>query len=119
MYKTLIATAFTAAVAITAPAVHAQDIPAGRVADQTSVTLRNVDFQNPEQARRAYDRLVTAAHNVCHSEGGDVLTHAEDEACERQSVKDALDQLNQPALYRIAYGSDAKPTQQLAFNDRR
>lgn len=119
MYKTLIAAAFTAAVAIAAPAVHAGEAPANRTADQTTVSLRDVDFNNPAQAQSAYNRLIAAAHNVCDSQTGDIMVQAEDRACEHQAIKDALNDLQQPALYRIADRADNKSQPQLAFNDRR
>ena len=119
MYKTLITAAFAAALTIAAPAVHAQDRPDGRIVDQTIVTFHNVDYQNPAQARQAYDRLVTAAHTVCDSEGGDVMTRAEDETCRQQAVKDALADLHQPQMDRLAERDAGKPAQQLAFQDRR
>ncbi len=119
MYKTLITAAFAAAVAIAAPAVHAQDVPNGRVVDQTIVKFHNVDYRNPTQAREAYNRLVAASHTVCDSQGGDVLTQAEDETCRQQAVKDALDQIHEPAMYQLAELADPKAPQQIAFNDRR
>lgn len=119
MYKTLITAAFVSALAIAAPAVHAQDVPNGHVVDQTIVTFHNVDYQNPNQARQAYNRLVTAAHTVCDSEGGDVMAQAEDETCRQEAIKDALADLRQPALYQMADRSDDKARPQLAFNDRR
>lgn len=119
MYKILITAAFAAAVTIAAPAVHAQDVPNGRIVDQTIVKFHNVDYQNPAQARQAYDRLVTAAHTVCDSQGGDVMAQAEDETCRQEAVKNALADLRQPALYQIADRSDDKARPQLAFNDRR
>ena len=119
MYKTLIAAAFTAAVAIAAPAVHAGDMNAVRTDDHMTVSLRNVDFQNPVKAQEAYNRLVAAAHNVCDSQSGNLMIQAEDRACEQQAVRDALNDLQQPALYRVAQLANPKAPQQFAFNDRR
>ncbi len=117
MYKTLIAAAFTAALAIAAPSVHAEDANAVRVDDHMTVSLNHVDFQKPEQAREAYGRLRAAAHAVCDSQSGDIVIQAEDKACEQQAVRDALNDLQQPALLRVAE-ADRKAPQQLAFNDR-
>lgn len=119
MYKTLITAAFAAALAIAAPAVHAQDVPNGRIVDQTIVKVHNADLQSPAKAREVYDRLVAAAHTVCDSQGGDVMTRAEDETCRQQAIKAALDDLRQPALYRFAGRDDDRSQGQLAMNDRR
>lgn len=121
MYKTLIAAALTAAVAIAAPAVHAADANAVRTADHMTVSLHQVDFQNPDQVRVAYARLTAAAHSVCDSESGNIMIQAEDRACEQQAIRDALADLQQPALYRVADADRAnhKTPQQFAFNDRR
>ena len=119
MYKTLIPAAFTAAVAIAAPAVHADDVNGVRTPARMTVPLRDIDLNNPAQARIAYDRVVSAAHDVCDSQIDDATVQADDQACERQAIKSALDALQQPALYRIAADVDSKTSQQLAFNDRR
>lgn len=118
MYKTLITAAFTAALAIAAPAVHAEDVQATRTADHMTVSLRDIDFQNPVQVRGAYNRLVAAAHNVCDSQTGDIVIQAEDKACEQEAVRDALNDLQQPALFRVAERNRTKAPQQFALNDR-
>lgn len=117
MFKTLIGAAFAAAIAIAAPAVHAGDANAVRVDDHMTVSLRDVDFQKPDQVRDAYNRLRAAAHTVCDSQTGDIVIQAEDKACEQQAVQDALHDLQQPALFRLA-AADRKAPQQFAFNDR-
>jgi UrcA family protein len=119
MYKTLIISALTAVFAMAAPVVHAGEAASHRTADQVTVSTRNVDFQNPAQVERIYNRVVTAARSVCDSDGGDIMTQADDKACEQQAVKDALDELHQPALYQVADRVDSKAAQQYAFNDRR
>ncbi len=118
MYKTLIISALTAVVAMAAPVVHAGTV-ADRTAAQTSVSVRDIDFQNPAQVRTAYKRVVAAAHSVCDSNSDDMMTQAADRACERQAVKATLGTLNQPALDRAAGYAAAKAPQQYAFNDRR
>ena len=118
MYKTLIISALTAVVAMTAPVVHAGAV-AERTAAHVTVSVRDIDFQNPAQVRTAYERVVDAAHSVCDSNSDDDMTQADDRACERQAVKDALSTLNQPALDRAAAHADAKAPQEFAFNDRR
>jgi UrcA family protein len=118
MYKTLIITALTAAVAMAAPAVHA-GATSDRTAAQTTVSLRDIDFQNPAQVQTAYKRVVAAAHSVCDSDSEDFLVQAADSTCERQAVKNTLAEINQPALYRAADRGNAKAPQQFAFNDRR
>ncbi len=83
------------------------------------MSVRDVDFQNPAQAEGAYKRVVAAARSVCDSQSDDVMTQAADSACERRAVKDALSDLNQPSLYRIAARVDGKAPAQFAYNDRR
>ncbi len=118
MYKTLIISALTAAVAVAAPVVHA-GAASDRTATQATVSLRDVDFQNPAQVQIAYKRVVAAAHSVCDSNSEDFLVQAADSTCERQAVKTTLAEINQPALYRAADHGNARTPQQLAFNDRR
>ena len=119
MYKTLILSALTAAIAVAAPAVHAGEL-ADRTATHVTVSMSDVDFQNPgAQAKQAYKRVVAAAHNACDSNSDDMMTQAADHACEHQAVKGALSDLNQPALYRAAGLDNTKAPQQYAFNDRR
>ena len=118
MYKTLIISALTAAVAIAAPAVHA-GTGSDRTAAHVTVSLRDLDFQNPAQVQTAYKRVVAAAHNVCDSDSDDFMTQAADRTCERQAVKDTLSTLNQPALNQAAGYAATKAPEQFAFNDRR
>ena len=118
MYKTLILSALTAALAVAAPAVHAGEL-ADRAATHVAVSMSDVDFQNPAQAKQAYKRVVAAAHDACDSNSDDMMTQAADRACEHQAVKGALNDLNQPALYRAAGRDYTKAPQQYAFNDRR
>ncbi len=118
MYKTLIISALTAAVAIAAPAVHAGDLSERTPAHMT-VSVRDIDFQNPAQVQIAYKRVVAAAQSVCDSDSDDLMTQAADRTCERQAVKDTLSTLNRPALNQVADYAAAKAPEQFAFNDRR
>ncbi len=117
MYKTLILSTLTAAVAMAAPAVHA-GVPSERTPAHVTVSVRDIDFQNPAQVQVAYQRVVDAAHSVCDSDSDDAMTQAADRACERQAVKDTLSTLNRPALDRVASYAAAKAPEQFAFNDR-
>ncbi len=118
MYKTLILSALTAVIAVAAPTVHAGEL-ADRTATHVTVSMTDIDFQNPAQVKQAYKRVVAAAQSACDSNSDDMMTQAADRACEHQAVKGALSDLNQPALYRAADIDNTKAPQQYAFNDRR
>ena len=119
MYKTLIISALTAAFAMAAPVVHADESLSGRTAAHLTVSVRDVDFQNPSEAKTVYSRLVAAAHDVCDSQSDDVMVQAADSRCERKALKAALSDLNEPALYQVATQARGQAPKQFAFNDAR
>ncbi len=71
--------------------------------DQATVRFRTAGLTDARRAQTALDRLAAAAHRVCASEGvDDPMTQNADRACERQSMADAVAQLNEPAVSELA-----------------
>ena len=106
--------ASVAVAAFAAAGAHAEQ----RTPDQQSVSVRNVDYSNPDKVAQVYGRLQAAAKSVCDSDADQgPLTQEADKACEAQSVRDAVDQINQPQLTHLA---DARTghTTELAMRDR-
>jgi len=108
LFASVIATAAIAAGA------HAQQ----RTPDQMAVSVHNVDYDNPDKVARVYGRLQAAAKSVCDSDGDQSpLTQNADKACEAESVRDAVAQIDQPQLTRLARERSHDDTQ-LAMRER-
>ena len=80
--------------------------------------MHNVDYNNPDKVAQVYGRLQAAAKSVCDSDGDQgPLTQDTDKACEAQSMRDAVAQIDQPQLTRMAEARSGRATQ-LAMRDR-
>jgi len=95
-----------AAFVATASLAQAQDANPYR----TSVTFNTASLKTPEGAEAAYRELYKAAQVVCDTqEAGPKWREADDRACERQAVADAVTDLAQPQLYRLNLQFNADP----------
>ncbi len=113
MFRKILFASVCATAALAAGA-HAQQ----RTADQTSVSVRNVDYNNPDKVAQVYGRLQAAAKSVCDSDADQgPLTSNADKACETESVRDAVAQIDQPQLTRLARARSHDNTE-LAMRDR-
>ncbi|MGZ3305573.1 MAG: UrcA family protein [Asticcacaulis sp.] len=113
MKSTIFSASAVAAVLIagglTANAVQAQE----RVADERNVAMQDIDFSNSTKVRELYSRIQAAAAAVCRSDFNDPATANADHACEAESIRDAVAQVDQPQLSQLA-DRDAGATMQLA-----
>ncbi len=113
MFRSILIASVCATAAFAAGA-HAQQ----RTPEQTSVSMRNVDYNNPDKVAQVYGRLQAAAKSVCDSDGDQgPMTQNDDKACESQSMRDAVAQIDQPQLTRMADARSGRSTQ-LAMRDR-
>jgi len=113
MFRKILFASVCATAALAAGA-HAQQ----RTPDQMAVSVHNVDYNNPDKVAQVYGRLQAAAKSVCDSDGdqGPQTLNA-DKACEAESVRDAVAQIDQPQLTRLARARSHDDAQ-LAMRDR-
>lgn len=106
MIRQIACLTFVACTALGATGVMAQDLTPDRV----KVTFANSDFKTQEQTQAVYRKLYQVAQYVCESEGaGPKWREADDRACERQAMNDAVTDLHQPALTKLNMQMDADP----------
>lgn len=100
------------AVAATA---HAEPQRFGENPDRVTVSVKDVDFHNPQQVGALYATLQKTSHIVCDTtEADEPFRTADDRACEREAVQGAVHDLNQPLLNAMAADRE-----DLARNDDR
>ncbi len=96
-----------------AAAAHAEPQRFGENPDRVTLSVKDVDFHNPQQVGALYARLKQTSMIVCDTtEADEPFRNADDRACEREAVRDAVHDLNQPLLNAMdAEGHD------IALND--
>ena len=113
MFRSILIASVCATAAFAAGAQAQQRSP-----EQTSVSMHDVDYNNPDKVAQVYGRLQAAAKSVCDSDGDQgPMTQNDDKACEAQSMSDAVAQIDQPQLTRMAQARSGRATQ-LAMRDR-
>jgi UrcA family protein len=96
-----------------APAAYASTQP---VENDVVVSVKDIDFNRPEAVEVVYARLQYASKVACDTlEPGVPYREADDRACEREAVKGAVHDLNQPLLTALDTRVDA---QQIAAKRR-
>jgi len=106
MIRHIVCLSLVACTTLAASGVMAQDLTPSRV----TVTFADSDFKTREQAQKVYRKLYQVAQYVCESEGaGPQWREADDRACERQAMNDAVTDLNKPELNKVHTRMDADP----------
>jgi UrcA family protein len=114
MFRSILLASVVTVAAFGAAGAHAQQ----RTDDQLSVSVHNVDYNNPDKVSQMYGRLQAAAKSVCDSDGDQgPLAQQADKACESETLRDAVAQVGQPQLSQLAEARMGRSTQ-LAMRDR-
>jgi UrcA family protein len=89
-----------------APAAHADDLlPPNKVA----VSFKDIDFDRPESVEALYKRLQYASKVVCDTQEPEELFRENDNrACERDTVKGAVRDIDRPSLTALDARADAE-----------
>jgi UrcA family protein len=79
---------------------------APREPTEVSVSIKGVNFSNPNDVAGLYQRLRIAATAACNSEINTASVRAQDRACAVQALDAAVQSIHQPALLAM-HGGDA------------
>jgi UrcA family protein len=90
--------ASVAAVFFASTAVHAGDGPSGSEPTKKTVTYGDLNLANPHGIERLYQRIASAAHDVCNAKDDSLKGKIEFSTCSRESIARAVRAVNDPAL---------------------
>jgi len=79
---------------------------APREPTEVAVSIKGVNFANPNDVASLYQRLRIAATAACNSEINTPSARAEDRACAAKALDSAVQSIHQPALQAML-GGDA------------
>jgi UrcA family protein len=116
----ILAALATAFLAVTSTAVHAADISGSELMKRT-VTYGDLNLANPQGVEQLYQRVVSAAQQVCDSlDGRSLQEKVQFSICVRQSIARAVAVVDQPALTALHAIKTGQPESmaRLARNSR-
>ena len=104
-----------ACLALSATIAHAADEAPGYQPASKIVQYGDLNLANPQAVKRLYDRIVTAANEVCGREDERSLdTFAHHRTCTQQSITRAVAAVGNPALAALHAAKTGQPTERLA-----